>query len=161
MATIATIEILRIHTNQLSTLPVLYHLPLIHVADNPLFCNKSLWWMRKWSWVKPPLAVDDMTCHLPTGLGEQALVDVRPTKLDYHKGMGFFILLTHTNISCTTEAMFGTVGLGPKTRDNNGNLGFNGELMDTDNLASHKSLGHTTKPLYYLHNWHFYTCNTS
>ena len=93
VASIATLEVLRVRTNRLSTLPDLYHLPLIklHAAHNPLVCNKSLCWIRMWSWMKPPLVIDDITCHLPTELHGHSLMNVRPKQLDCHNGIVAFL----------------------------------------------------------------------
>ena len=80
---------LRLDSNQLQSVPDLFHLPLrsLKLTDNPLECNQSLCWLRMWVWFKPgPKDTDATVCAAPDTLRGRKLCDVDPVILRCYQG---------------------------------------------------------------------------
>ena len=82
------LDILRINSNQLNTIPDLYDtdFTFLEIADNPLECNQSLCWIRMWPWMKTPVLQDNPICASPSAIQGIALMDLPPTYLQCYNG---------------------------------------------------------------------------
>ena len=83
------LETLRLHANQLSSVPDMYDLPLeyLTMAGNPVVCNKALCWVRMWPWMKAsPVPEDEPVCAGPDELAGVKLMEVDPTVMECFQG---------------------------------------------------------------------------
>ena len=82
------LTVLRMSSNDLTTCPDLYDLPLtkLDLATNPLTCNGSLCWIRMSHWMKPELQLDAVTCATPEIYNGMRLMDIYPVELQCYKG---------------------------------------------------------------------------
>ena len=69
--------------NKMSTMPDLYHLPLLYLglASNPLGCDSALCWIRMRPWMETSFSNDDITCESPDTLQDALLMNINPITL--------------------------------------------------------------------------------
>ena len=74
--------------NRISTMPDLYHLPLLYLglAKNPLVCDSALCWIRMKPWMETSFSNDDITCENPDTLQDILLMDINPITLACETG---------------------------------------------------------------------------
>ena len=74
--------------NIMTTLPDLYNSKFVSLQldNNPLFCNQSLCWLRRWPFDQPLPVLDNVLCHSPPDRNETTLMRVHPTVLKCYEG---------------------------------------------------------------------------
>ena len=83
------LEELYLDNNRLSSLPDLYDKPFIRltIAINPLVCDKALWWIRMWPWMKSTsIPTDEPVCARPADVAGMKLMDVDPAFMECFRG---------------------------------------------------------------------------
>ena len=89
LSDLVSLEELVIINNAMTSLPDLYHLPLTRVAwyDNPVVCNRSLCWVRMWSYMKPGISdLENAVCAAPSEVSGLPLMGVHPVDMKCFDG---------------------------------------------------------------------------
>ena len=101
MDKMSSLQDLNVETNNLTTLPHLYHLPLqtLTIRGNPLVCDKVLCWVRMWPFMKRRDPVTDSTntiCSSPSEAAGTPLMERHPVAMECYKGKYKTYHLSHT-----------------------------------------------------------------